>query len=259
MGLVYGVAVMALVFNGFVVLLTWPFGDSFFFGTDELARVVFNLKGYVNIALVLMFVSVVARKITNSSRLPIKRSAPAIGILLLSIWLTWYLDANRWFSIVEDPFMAIASEVDYPEEVEVLTVTSRGRSRAYPIQFLAYHHLVRDTVGEVDFDITYCVLVDAENVFPHQADRNFELVAARRNNSIYRDLESGSWWQQQSGQAVAGDQQGAKIQAHPSFRMTFGEWRAMFPDGLVMKPQPGFEQIYSRMFPRLWPGDAAEK
>lgn len=253
MKLVYALAVVALLFNVAVVLLTWPMGDNVIVGNDELARFVFNLRLPGNSFLVVLFIAAFIRHFLSGRERSLSKNSFAIGLLALALWLSWYLDANRWFSAVSMPAVALASEVDYPDDLEVLTVTSRGKSRAYPLQYLAYHHLVQDNIGGVDFDITYCVLVDSENVFPHAENRNLELIAARRNNSIYRDRESGSWWQQQSGEAIAGAESGAKIQSHPSFRMRFGDWREMFPEGLVMLPQSGYESIYNRMFPGYWP------
>jgi hypothetical protein len=102
-------------------------------------------------------------------------------------------------------------------------------------------------------DITYCFLVDSISAFVHDPGTSLELVAARGNNSVYKDLQTGSWWQQETGQAIAGERTGAALQTVDAERFTFSEWREKYPEGRIMQPVPEFQALYSRFFPGLWP------
>ena len=54
-----------------------------------------------------------------------------------------------------------------------------------------------------------------------------------------RDRETGSWWQQASGRAIAGKMKGATLELMPNDELTFALWKSESPEGLVLAPVPG--------------------
>ncbi|HEX7138295.1 MAG TPA: DUF3179 domain-containing (seleno)protein, partial [Vicinamibacterales bacterium] len=58
------------------------------------------------------------------------------------------------------------------------------------------------------------------------------------------DRETGSRWQQSSLQAISGPLKGTRLELYPFLLTSWGEWRRLHPDTLVLKPLPGYaEQI----------------
>lgn len=51
-----------------------------------------------------------------------------------------------------------------------------------------------------------------------------------------RDEETGSWWQQVSGEAIQGSLKGQKLENVYTDELTFGEWKRENPDGRVLRP-----------------------
>jgi Protein of unknown function (DUF3179) len=61
-----------------------------------------------------------------------------------------------------------------------------------------------------------------------------------------RDEETGSFWQQINGTAIAGPMKGAKLTLVPQDELTFGLWRKEQPNGTVLAPLPRDEAKYEK-------------
>jgi hypothetical protein len=51
-----------------------------------------------------------------------------------------------------------------------------------------------------------------------------------------RDLETGSWWQQVTGEAIQGPLKGQRLETVFHDELTFGLWKHEQPDGRVLRP-----------------------
>ena len=61
-----------------------------------------------------------------------------------------------------------------------------------------------------------------------------------------RDEETGSWWQQVSGEAIQGPLKGQKLRSVAHDELTFALWKQEQPQGRVLKPDPGIdEKLYA--------------
>ena len=66
-------------------------------------------------------------------------------------------------------------------------------------------------------------------------------------NEVQKDLETGTSWQQASGEAIDGPLKGTRLTLYPTVRTTWAEWRKRYPHTMVLKPLPGYaERIPSR-------------
>ncbi len=63
-------------------------------------------------------------------------------------------------------------------------------------------------------------------------------------NFIMRDEQTGSWWQQVSGEAIQGPLKGRRLAAVLHDEVSFGIWRGERPGGRVLRPEPGREDDY---------------
>ncbi len=73
----------------------------------------------------------------------------------------------------------------------------------------------------------------------------FRLAGINNQNFILRDEETGSWWQQVSGEAFLGPLAGARLEAVAWEEVTFAVWKAEHPDTLVLLPDPDLEERYA--------------
>src|SRR5512141_1505307 len=60
-----------------------------------------------------------------------------------------------------------------------------------------------------------------------------------------RDEETGSWWQQVSGEAIAGPLRGRRLRPVMSDEVSFAVFRRENPLGRVLKPVPGEATDYA--------------
>jgi hypothetical protein len=63
-----------------------------------------------------------------------------------------------------------------------------------------------------------------------------------------RDRETGSWWQQITGRAIAGELAGSALELMPSDELTFALWKSESPQGhsLVLAPVAGHDKDYDK-------------
>jgi len=67
----------------------------------------------------------------------------------------------------------------------------------------------------------------------------FHLAGINNQNFLMRDDQTGTYWQQISGRAIAGPLAGTQLEAVHSDELTFAAWRSEAPDGTVLKPVSG--------------------
>jgi hypothetical protein len=67
-------------------------------------------------------------------------------------------------------------------------------------------------------------------------------------NMTFADRETGTRWQQETGEAIEGPLKGRRLDIYPFMIATWKEWREQHPKTLVMEPVPGFEQMYEDMW-----------
>jgi hypothetical protein len=64
----------------------------------------------------------------------------------------------------------------------------------------------------------------------------FRLAGINNQNFIMRDEETGSWWQQVSGEAIQGKLKGAKLENVALDELSFGVWKRENLNGRVLRP-----------------------
>jgi hypothetical protein len=68
----------------------------------------------------------------------------------------------------------------------------------------------------------------------------FDTVGLIGGNEVFKDRETGSRWQQSSLEAISGPLKGTHLALYPFLLTTWGEWRRLHPNTLVLKPLPGY-------------------
>jgi len=65
---------------------------------------------------------------------------------------------------------------------------------------------------------------------------HFHLAGINNQNFIMRDEETGSWWQQVTGEAIFGPLKGQRLRSVIHDELTFGLWKQEKPAGRVLRP-----------------------
>lgn len=143
-----------------------------------------------------------------------------------------------------------ATENKVGKERIVIGVEINGQARAYPIQYIGYHHQVRDTLGGKPIIVTYCTVCRTGRVFEPivngQAE-TFRLVGMDHFNAMFEDKTTGSWWRQANGEAIVGKLKGQTLPEVPITQTALDKWLALHPNSLVMQPDTKFQEEYDSL------------
>ncbi|HEX2899710.1 MAG TPA: DUF3179 domain-containing (seleno)protein, partial [Bacteroidia bacterium] len=137
-----------------------------------------------------------------------------------------------------------------PLDKLVLGIEYQGEARAYPIQLIAYHHQVVDTIAGKPLMITYCSVCRTGRVFEPMVGgqrETFRLVGMDHFNAMFEDANSGTWWRQANGEAVAGKLKGQFLPEWPSLQTSLRTWLALHPRSRIMQPDPAFADEYASL------------
>lgn len=143
-----------------------------------------------------------------------------------------------------------ASENQVSADRLVIGAELNGEVRAYPIQYIGYHHQVRDSIAGKPILVTYCTVCRTGRVFSPLVNGNpeiFRLVGMDHYNALFEDATTKSWWRQATGEAVAGPRKGTFLEALPSTQMTLSAWLAAYPQSKIMQPDTVFSEAYEAL------------
>jgi hypothetical protein len=179
----------------------------------------------------------------------------AIGILVVAYAVVFYMFnfrflADKMFLQAEQNVYATVSDNKVPEENLVIGINVKGQPRAYPIQFIGYHHQVRDTVGGSPVMVTYCTVCRTGRVFSPIVDgkaEHFRLVGMDHFNAMFEDETTGSWWRQVNGEAIVGELKGKVLPEIASEQMSLASWIKLYPSTMIMQGDTSFNDTYDRM------------
>ena len=132
----------------------------------------------------------------------------------------------------------------------ILGTVFNGEARAYPIQYLGYHHQVLDTIGGKPIMVTYCTVCRTGRIFEPVVNGKpeiFRLVGMDHFNAMFEDQTTKSWWRQVSGEAIAGELKGQVLPEFFSSQTELKQWLSFYPNSLIMQPDIHFQEKYDSM------------
>jgi hypothetical protein len=138
-------------------------------------------------------------------------------------------------------FKPIAAIADLAAQDPVIALVVDGTARAYPLRILTWHEIVNDVVSGRPVAVTYCPLCNAALVFDRRLDStvlDFGTTGKLRNSDLVMyDRQTDSWWQQFSGESIAGAHAGRRLKLVASRVMAFATFKAAYPHGEVLVPE----------------------
>ena len=84
---------------------------------------------------------------------------------------------------------------------------------------------------------------------------SFHLTGINNQNFLMQDEQTGSWWQQVTGEALFGPLQGRRLDLVFHDEISFGLWRREHPDGRVLRPD---DSAPWREFSQDWEAETAK-
>jgi hypothetical protein len=185
-------------------------------------------------------------------RTPSRKRFAVPVLLVLAAVVVYAVDfqmvADKMFIAPKSVTMVTADRNKVDTSRLVVGIDINGQARAFPIQFIGYHHQVRDTVDGKPIMVSYCTVCRTGRVFSPVVDghtESFRLVGMDHFNAMFEDQTTGSWWRQANGEAIAGPAKGKALIEIPSRQVKLSEWLAIHPNSLIMQADSALASNYS--------------
>ncbi len=147
-------------------------------------------------------------------------------------------------------FVSVAGYKELSDRDPVIGLEINGDARAYPLRVLIWHEIANDVVGGKPVTITFCPLCNAAIVFEATVNGkklDFGTTGKLRNSDLVMyDRATQSWWQQFTGEAIAGEYTGTLLKFVPARLESWAEFSKRNPDGKVLIPNDPNMRSYGR-------------
>jgi hypothetical protein len=154
-------------------------------------------------------------------------------------------------------FLEAAKTTFFKDEERVFGIYLGGQAKAYPHRILDAHEMANDIVGGRPVSLSYCTLCGAGILYDgdHPSRDGKEPFTFGSSGLLYRsnklmyDRQTGSLWNQITGEPVSGrlSESGIRLTMLPLVVTTWGEWKKEHPDTLVLDPKrTGFPRDYDK-------------
>ena len=153
---------------------------------------------------------------------------------------------------LDDPrFESIADADSWLEDVQpVVALEVNGEARGYPLAILTWHEIANDELGGVPVSVTFCPLCNSAVAFDRrvgEAVLDFGVSGNLRNSDLVMwDRQTESWWQQLTGQGIVGTYAGYQLDLLPAQIVSWGDFKAAFPNADVLSRETGHSRDYGR-------------
>ena len=151
---------------------------------------------------------------------------------------------------IDNPIFAEISDSNFMSDSDiVIGLDIDGDVKAYPLFILVWHEIVNDKVGNVPVSVTYCPLCYTSQVFERVIDsQEIEFGTSGKlynSNLLMYDRFTESYWSQALGMAVTGELSGYQLDLIPFDLITWGDWKTLHPDTLVLTTDTGHIRSYA--------------
>ena len=150
------------------------------------------------------------------------------------------------YTAVHQPEFVAAAEVTFLQDDDIMLGVVSGKvAKAFPAADLSQHGAVFDKLPDGPISVTWCGVCNTGVVFRAEVKGrtlHFQYDRMVGANEVQRDLETGTSWQQATGEAIDGPLKGTRLTLYPVVRTTWAEWRKRYPRTMVLKPLPGYAE-----------------
>ena len=163
---------------------------------------------------------------------------------------SWLQNGRGPIPVITEPRYETIEEADgwISANEPVLAAFARDEARAYPLRLLLGHEAVNDWLGGSPLLVTYCPRCNSAAVFERTVGTltpEFSAVSVLRSeNRVLFDDGTESWWQQASGESIAGEFAGLRLRPAESALISWDDFKRAYPDGTVLSRSSGFDLDY---------------
>lgn len=173
--------------------------------------------------------------------------SPALWLLLvlgtpfIFFWVFSLFNANPnlFIALNDQQILKQKKQIYRPKATVVGYVDETGEAICYPVkQMVMPRHLLNDVFNKKPLLVSYCAACKSTMVYNPVVNNQrltFDVVGVRRRNMILRDLQTGSIWQQGTGEAVYGKLKGKRLELYCYQQMALTDWVKANPKTFIAK------------------------
>lgn len=143
--------------------------------------------------------------------------------------------------------------VDLPADRDEAIILDRadGSTLGYPLEEMVVpRHLVHDRIDGEPILVSYCMACRSALVYRREVRGlvlEFDVLGVYRRNMVMVDRQTGTIWQQGTGEAVKGALEGERLDMLPYQIVSWGAWRRTRSDARLVREAPGVpEGLFSK-------------
>ena len=151
---------------------------------------------------------------------------------------------------IDNPVFVNAQDANFMSDSDtVIGLEINGEKKAYPLFILVWHEIVNDKISDVPVSVTYCPLCYTNQVFERKINgQEVEFGTSGKlynSNLLMYDRLTESYWSQALGMAVKGELSGYRLDLIPFDVITWGDWKKLYPDTLILTTDTGHIRSYA--------------
>lgn len=153
---------------------------------------------------------------------------------------------------LDSPGYQAADDADWLDDGDAVIghVDAAGLARAFPHRILNFHEIVNDEFAGAPVLVSYCPLCRSGVVYDRRVGGRvltFSNTSALHDNDLVMvDRETSTYWWQVAGRGIVGPLTDVELRPVPSTTMSWGAWRTLHPETLVLSRHTGHDRDYGR-------------
>jgi hypothetical protein len=155
------------------------------------------------------------------------------GFALVLILFSFLLDFKVIFPEIKEVKRKKGTQLNINDKLEVIGVEINNHAVAYPTEVVITRHIVNDTIDNTEIVVCYCALCRSGLVFNSVIDEQhlyFTVAGVWRRNMIMTDKQTGSLWQQATGECIYGHFKGRTLTLLSGENTTWEYWKKTHPE-----------------------------
>ncbi len=233
-----------IVFEIMNVYFIMPMPGSQHMNSIDLAYFLYTWRWAFRMFFALLLLIGLVKSQWKKKWLPLALLLPLLVVIYM---FNFVMSADHMFLQPQELIMKSAKENETDTARLVMGVVYNNEAKAYPIQYLGYHHHIQDSVGGKPVLVTYCTVCRTGRIYEpivNGKHERFRLVGMDHFNAMIEDETTKSWWRQVTGEAITGKLKGSQL-PELSFKQTsLDQWLKLYPSSLVMQADPAFTDSY---------------
>lgn len=164
-----------------------------------------------------------------------------LGIPFTFFWFFSMFNANpNLFIALDDKQIIKQKDRIYSDNIDVVGYTDdKGNSICYPVDELVMpRHILNDVFSDKPLLVSFCAACRSTMIYnPVVGGQRltFEVLGVHRRNMIIRDLQTGTVWQQGTGEAMYGKLKGKQLEFYFYQQTTLIDWIKQNPNTFIAK------------------------